>query len=50
MSKWDFIREDLASYISLVNTAQIGIEKLIKILEGEAEEQFNAEQYMSLYT
>ncbi|MEW5307923.1 MAG: hypothetical protein WDW36_010291 [Sanguina aurantia] len=29
---------------------QIGIEKLIKILEGEAEEQFNAEQYMSLYT
>ena len=29
---------------------QTGIEKLIRILEGEQEEQFNAEQYMNLYT
>ncbi len=29
---------------------QKGIQKLIKILEGEQEDQFNAEQYMSLYT
>jgi cullin 1 len=29
---------------------QNGINKLIKILEGEPEDQFNAEQYMNLYT
>eukprot|EP00798_Chlamydomonas_sp_ICE-L_P016007 gene16007-22145_t len=29
---------------------QNGINKLIRLLEGEQEEQFNAEQYMSLYT
>jgi hypothetical protein len=27
-----------------------GIDKLVKILEGQQEEQFNAEQYMNLYT
>ena len=30
--------------------AQKGIKKLKRLLEGEAEEQFNAEQYMHLYT
>ena len=29
---------------------QKGITKLKNILEGEAEEQFSAEQYMMLYT
>lgn len=29
---------------------QAGINKLKRILEGEEEEQFNAEQYMMLYT
>ena len=29
---------------------QLGINKLIRLLENEPEEQFNAEQYMSLYT
>ncbi|GAX74529.1 hypothetical protein CEUSTIGMA_g1978.t1 [Chlamydomonas eustigma] len=29
---------------------QNGIDKLIRVLEGQPEEQFNAEQYMSLYT
>lgn len=30
---------------------QGGIDKLVKILEGDPnEEQFNAEQYMTLYT
>ncbi len=29
---------------------QNGINKLIRLLEGEQEEQFNAEQYMHLYT
>lgn len=29
---------------------QTGITKLIRILEGENESQFNAEQYMRLYT
>jgi hypothetical protein len=29
---------------------QAGIDKLIRILEGENESQFNAEQYMKLYT
>lgn len=29
---------------------QSGIDKLVKILEGEQEDQFNAEQYMNLYT
>lgn len=29
---------------------QAGIDKLVKILEKETEEQFNAEEYMSLYT
>ncbi len=32
------------------NFMQSGINKLIKILEGEQEDQFNAEQYMNLYT
>lgn len=32
------------------NFMQSGINKLIKILEGEPEDQFNAEQYMNLYT
>lgn len=32
-------------------TPQAGIDKLIRILEGEpGESQFNAEQYMRLYT
>lgn len=30
--------------------AQKGIKKLKRLLEGEQEEQFNAEQYMHLYT
>lgn len=30
--------------------SQAGIGKLIRLLEGEPEEQFNAEQYMNLYT
>lgn len=29
---------------------QNGINKLIRLLEGEPEAQFNAEQYMMLYT
>ncbi|GFH22359.1 CULLIN_2 domain-containing protein, partial [Haematococcus lacustris] len=29
---------------------QLGINKLIRILEGEPEESFNAEEYMNLYT
>ena len=29
---------------------QKGIQKLIRLLEGEPEDQFNAEQYMHLYT
>jgi cullin 1 len=29
---------------------QRGIDKLIRLLEGETESQFNAEQYMMLYT
>ena len=29
---------------------QAGINKLIRILEGENESQFTAEQYMQLYT
>jgi cullin 1 len=29
---------------------QKGIQKLIRLLEGEQEDQFNAEQYMHLYT
>jgi hypothetical protein len=29
---------------------QRGIGKLIRLLEGEMESQFNAEQYMMLYT
>ena len=29
---------------------QQGINKLIRLLEGDPEEQFNAEQYMNLYT
>lgn len=29
---------------------QNGINKLIKILEGEPEDQFNSGQYMNLYT
>lgn len=29
---------------------QRGINKLIRLLEGETESQFNAEQYMMLYT
>jgi hypothetical protein len=30
--------------------SQQGINKLIRLLEGEQESQFNAEQYMMLYT
>jgi hypothetical protein len=29
---------------------QQGIQKLIRLLEGQQESQFNAEQYMMLYT
>jgi hypothetical protein len=29
---------------------QVGINKLIRILEGKDEEQFKAEEYMQLYT
>lgn len=29
---------------------QQGIQKLIRLLEGQPESQFNAEQYMMLYT
>jgi hypothetical protein len=29
---------------------QTGINKLIRLLEGEEEEQFTAEQYMTSYT
>jgi cullin 1 len=29
---------------------QTGITKLIRLLEGEPEDQFNAEQYINLYT
>jgi hypothetical protein len=29
---------------------QNGIQKLIRLLEGQPESQFNAEQYMMLYT
>lgn len=30
--------------------SQNGIEKLIRLLEGQPEDQFSAEQYMNLYT
>ena len=34
----------------VLSDLQKGIHKLKRLLEGEAEEQFNAEQYMHLYT
>ncbi len=39
-----------AQPLAPIKRAQKGIQKLIRVLEGEPEEQFNAEQYMSLYT
>lgn len=32
------------------NTKQGGIDKLVRLLEDDNEAQFNAEQYMQLYT
>lgn len=30
--------------------SQVGIDKLIRILEGKDEDQFKADEYMQLYT
>ena len=58
---WSFMQVMLQSaFLNGVNLQHIepcrlsllqnGINKLIRLLEGEPEEQFNAEQYMNLYT
>jgi len=47
LSRWYPRRSDARSAPS---RAQDGVTKLVRILEGEKEEQFNAEQYMGLYT
>lgn len=36
--------------LAICPTLQQGIQKLIRLLEGQPESQFNAEQYMMLYT
>lgn len=41
---------ELVAYHSGSVALQQGINKLIRLLEGEQESQFNAEQYMMLYT
>ena len=47
----EFCASSSATSCVLARCAQTGIEKLKRLLEGDRDEpQFNAEQYMSLYT